>query len=175
MSDFDVPSLKDLVYSQAEKNGDKTFIKFVRNGSICEKSYNDLKRDSNSICKYIKSVFGSRKHIAIVSKTNYEFIVCVTAIIMSSNVVVPFSPNISKEEAIELFERANIDFLIYDKNFEETADYIKQNCNFIKIFKNLSDTDSFVEVCKSFSDDNYFEFANSDIYDKDACCAIIFT
>ncbi len=98
-----------------------------------------------------------------------------TAIIMSGNVVVPFSPDISKDEAAQLFARADIDFLIYDKNFEETADYIKQNCKFIKLFKNLSDTDDFIDVCNNFSFDDGFDCSESDDYDKDDCCAIIFT
>ena len=73
MSDFFAPSLKELLYQQAEKYADKTFIKFVRDGKIETKSYNCLKNHSNAVCRYIRSISNKKMHVAVVGKTNYEY------------------------------------------------------------------------------------------------------
>ena len=135
MSEFFAPSLKELLYQQAEKYADKTFIKFVRDGKIETKSYNCLKNHSNAVCRYIRSISNKKMHVAVVGKTNYEYITCISGIIMSGSVVIPFAPEISKGEASELFQSADIDLLVYDNNFADNIEYIKQNNVFAKCIR----------------------------------------
>ena len=46
-----------------------------------------------------------KMHIAFIGKTSYEYIACLTGMICSGNVVVPFDPNISVEEAQKIIAK----------------------------------------------------------------------
>ena len=63
-------------------------------------------------------------HIAFIGKTNYEYITCLTGMICSGNVVVPFAPDISIDEACELFRDADIEMLFCEEEFIPTAEEI---------------------------------------------------
>ena len=175
MSEFFAPSLKELLYQQAEKYADKTFIKFVRDGKIETKSYNCLKNHSNAVCRYIRSISNKKMHVAVVGKTNYEYITCISGIIMSGSVVIPFAPEISKEDASELFQSADIDLLVYDNNFADNIEYIKQNCKNIRYYKNLSDKESFEELYETYSDESEYKSLSDFEVNKKECCLIIYT
>lgn len=60
-------------------------------------------------------------HIAVIGKSNYEYITCLTGILISGNVAVPFAPDISVSEAAELFNRADIEMVLYEDDFSENA------------------------------------------------------
>lgn len=98
------PSVRQLLCASAKKYGEEIFIKFVRNGAVEERSYVRVKTDSEAVCRWIRSISKEGMHVAVVSKTNYEYITCITGILMSGSVVVPFAPDISAKEASELFD-----------------------------------------------------------------------
>ena len=115
-----------ILDSAAEKYADKCFLKFVRNGIIEERSYNQVRMHSFGICNVLKQYVHSGAHIAIIGKTSYEYIICMTGVILSGCVLVPFSPEISVRESAELFARADVDMLICDSDFYPKAEQIKK-------------------------------------------------
>lgn len=175
MSTFTAPSMRELVEMQAEKYGDKTFIKYVNGGQVFEKSYADLRRDSLCFCRYFRSLLGENKHIAVISKTNYEYIVSVTGILMSGNVFIPLAHDISGKEAATIINRADVDVLVYDKNFETYVDHVKEHCPGVEVYKNLADSSDYEKIYNDFSDESENAYLSDYEADKDACCAIIFT
>ena len=68
------PSVRQLLCASAEKYGEEIFIKFVRNGAVEERSYVRVKTDSEAVCRWIRSISKEGMHVAVVSKTNYEYI-----------------------------------------------------------------------------------------------------
>ena len=109
-----------------KKYGEETFIKFVRNDAVEERSYVRVKTDSGAVCRWLRSISKDRMHVAVVGKTNYEYITCITGVLLSGNVVVPFAPDISAKEATELFDRADIDMVLYDSAFEQNIDEVQR-------------------------------------------------
>lgn len=140
------PSVRQLLCASAEKYGEEIFIKFVRNGAVEERSYVRVKTDSEAVCRWIRSISKEGMHVAVVSKTNYEYITCITGILMSGSVVVPFAPDISAKEASELFDRADIDMVLYDSAFEQNIDEVRANCPKIKHAVDLSDENFFAGI-----------------------------
>ena len=61
-----------------------------------------------------------------------EYIVCLTGMIFSGNTVVPFSPDITVEEASVLFDDADIDILFCEEEFLLKAEKIKENYSGLK-------------------------------------------
>lgn len=169
------PSVRQLLCASAEKYGEEIFIKFVRNGAVEERSYVRVKTDSEAVCRWIRSISKDGMHVAVVSKTNYEYITCITGILMSGSVVVPFAPDISAKEASELFDRADIDMVLYDSTFSENVSEVMANCPKIKHAVDLSDENFFAGIYEKYSAASEYAPLSDYEVDPDKCAVIIFT
>lgn len=175
MKKFDAPTVRELLDNGAEKYGDATFIKFIRDGVIEERSFKKVRDDSLAVCRWIRNLSEKRMHIAIIGKSNYEYITCLSGILVSGNVAVPFAPDISVEEAAELFKRADIDMLLYEAEYSESAEKLKELCPFLKFTVNLGDLNEFNRIYNDYSDSSEYAALSDIVVDKNACCVIIFT
>ena len=119
MKNNNFPSLRELLDGGAAKYGDAPFIKYIQNGNIIEKSYSTVCADSKAVCRMLRAFSGEKIHYAIIGKTSYDYLIFFSGIIISGNTGVPFSPEISVNEAAELFRRADIQGLIYDGEFAD--------------------------------------------------------
>jgi acyl-CoA synthetase (AMP-forming)/AMP-acid ligase II len=113
-SGYKAPSIRQILDASAAKYGDRTFIKFIEDGTVQERSFRRLRQDSLAVCRFLRNLGKEKLHIAVAAKTSYEYIVFVTGILTSGNVLVPFSPETSEKESLSLFKRADIDILFYD-------------------------------------------------------------
>lgn len=175
MENFDAPSVRELLDNGAEKYGDATFIKFIRDDKVEERSFKKVRSDSLAVCRWIRSLSEKRMHVAIIGKSNYEYITCLSGILVSGNVAVPFAPDISVEEAAELFERADIEMLLYEAEFAENAEKLKELCPFLKFAVNLGDLNEFDRIYSEYSEASEYAALSDIAVDKNACCVIIFT
>ena len=175
MRDLSVPTVRQLLDCAADKYADKTFIRFVRDGKIIEKSYLKVNHDSKAVCRWIRNISKDKMHIAIISKTGYEYITCLTGILISGNVAVPFAPEISVKEATDLFCRADIDMILFENEFADKADVIKKNCPCIKYSYNIGDTETFERIYAEFSDSSPYADLSETEVDENDCALIIFT
>lgn len=121
----EIITVSQLVDYAADMFGDKDFCRFVSDGEIKSKSFVQFRNDCRAISRYITALSDKRLHIAFIGNTSYEYIVCLTGMIISGNTVVPFSPSITEEEAAFLFEDADIDILFCEKNFSKKAEKLK--------------------------------------------------
>ena len=108
MRELKVPTLNEILDSSAAKYGDDPFIEFVCDKEVCKKSYVQFRRDVIGVAAYIRSLFPGKAHIAVASKTNYEYIVVLMAVIASGNVLVPLAPEVLPEEASRLMKSADV-------------------------------------------------------------------
>ena len=130
---------------------------------------------SEAVCRWIRSISKEGMHVAVVSKTNYEYITCITGILMSGSVVVPFAPDISAKEASELFDRADIDMVLYDSTFSENVGEVMANCPKIKHAVDLSDENFFAGIYEKYSAASEYAPLSDYEVDPDKCAVIIFT
>lgn len=175
MSDFYAPSLRELIDRSAEKYGDAPFIKYVKDNSIIEKSFGQLQKDCNALCRYIRNLSGERMHIAVLGRTSYEYIVSFSAVLLSGNVAVPFSAEISAEEAADLFERADIQMLLYEDAFSEKAAELSGKCPMLRYTLNFGDSELMNKIYEDFSDSSQYADLSDLEVDKDKCAVIIYT
>lgn len=170
-----IHNVRDLIESSAERYGDKPFIKYVKEECVVEKSFKVLKENSLAICRYIRSVCPERMHIAIIGKTTYEYITALTGILVSGNVFVPFAPNITADEACELFEDGDIDALFYENDFENTAKQIAEKYGKLKTIVNMGDEEWFLDIYEKFSSESEYACLSDIEIDSSECAAIIYT
>lgn len=166
------PSVMDLLNEGAEKYGKAPFIKYISDGEVVEKSFLQIRSDSKCVCRMIRNSTEKKINIAVIGKTSYEYLVFCTGVLISGNVFVPFSPDISINEAAELFERADIGMLLYEDEFSEKAEALKDKCPELKFVQNFNDAQ---EIYQKFSDDSEYSSLSDFEVDKEECAIIIYT
>ena len=168
-------TVRQLAEYAVSNYADKDFCKYIIDDEIRVKSYKEFYEDSLAICRYIRSINKEHIHIAFIGKTNYEYVACLTGMIFSGNTVVPFSPNITVEEATVLFDDADIDILFCEEEFLPKAEIIKESYSGLKTVISLGDRMWFENIFCSY--DSTSEYASlSDVdEDPDRCSLIIYT
>ena len=175
MTEKNVPTVRELLDEAAAKHGDDVFIKFLRKGKIEERSYNTTRADALAVCRWIRSLCPERVHVALVSDTSYEYITCLTGILISGNAAIPFSPEISAYEAVTLFERADVEVLLYENAFASRAEQILKSCPGVKQAVNIGDAAKFEEIYRDYGEGSAYAALSDIRVDPEACAAMIYT
>ena len=172
MKNFEIPTVLDLLNAGAEKFRDSTFIKYKSNDEIIEKSFIQVRNDSKCVCRMLRDNSIKKSNVAVIGKTSYEYLIFSTGVLISGNVFVPFSPDISVGEAADLFERADIEVLLYEKDFSENAVELKKICPNLKT---VCCFDSAQDIFEKYSDNSEFAALSDFEVNKEECTIIIFT
>lgn len=170
-----INTVRELVDYAAEKYGEKDFCRFVRDGEIKKKSYLEFREDSLAVCRYICSVRKERIHIAFIGSTSYEYVACLTGMIFSGNVVVPFAPDISVEEAARLFEDADIEILFCEDAFAERAKEVQKKYCGLKEIISLGNSEWFDGIFEKYKTGSFYNGLSNVKEYPDHCALIIYT
>ncbi|MBQ8503779.1 MAG: AMP-binding protein [Clostridia bacterium] len=165
-------TVRELAGFAAGTYANKDFCRFYANKELHIKSYSEFYEDSLAVCRYISSIEKNRIHIGFIGRTSYEYIACLTGMIFSGNVVVPFAPDITVEEATQLFNDADVEMLFCEEEFLQKAERINESYGNIKKIISLGDREWFSDIFRNYSSES--EFAPlSDIEEKPEDCALI--
>lgn len=175
MDSFNVPSVKDLLETGAEKFNNSTFLKYVNDGNVVERSFTQVKEDSFAVFRWLRSISENKKNIAIVGKTSYNYLMFFTGVLLSGNVAIPFSPEISANEAAELFTRADVEIVIYENDFSEKIYEVNKQMKAITHMVNIDDADEVDCIYSDYSSDSKYKSLSDFEVNKDECAVIIFT
>ena len=126
------PTVRELIDRAAEKYNERTFLMFVQDGAVQERSFRRTQQDSLAVCRFLRHISERKLHVAIMGKTSYHYITCLTGTLMSGNVALPLSPDISQAEAAMLLERADVEVLFYDREIEEKVESLCRHCISLK-------------------------------------------
>lgn len=150
-----IDCLSQLIDFASEKYGSKDFCRFTLNGEIHSRSFTAFRQDALSVCRYIREYASGTLHIAFIGKTNYEYIACLTGMILSGNTVIPFAPDITVSEAIFLFEDADIDLLFCEEEFIEKAYEIQKTYSRLKKIISLGNAEHFDYIFRKYASDDF--------------------
>ncbi|MBR5247086.1 MAG: AMP-binding protein [Clostridia bacterium] len=168
-------TVRDIVNFAAEKYSDNDFCKYFRDDKICVKSFKEFREDCLAVSRYVKSIQSEKMHIAFIGNTNYEYVACLTGMICSGNVVVPFAPDISVEEACKLFDDADIEMLFCEESFIDRAKEIQNNYKRIRQVVSLGDWHWFKNIFDTYSSDSEYAHLSDVEINPDDCALIIYT
>ena len=173
-SGYKAPSIRQILDASAAKYGDRTFIKFIEDGTVQERSFRRLRQDSLAVCRFLRNLGREKMHIAVAAKTSYEYIVFVTGILTSGNVLVPFSPETSEKESLSLFKRADIDILFYDDAYNCT-DRLKKQFDSVISPMNITGEGVLASITEKYSDSSVYAPLSDYKVNIDDCAVIIYT
>lgn len=170
-----IQNMKDIINYAADTYGNNPAIKYKVKKDVIEKTYNNLREDSQAFSRFLDSIDLLGKHVAVIGATSYEWIVSYFGTVNSGSVIVPLDVLLPAEDVCELLDRADIELLVYDELRQDVADLAKEKCSKIKYI---------VSMQAEFSNDTRLSWSqiiseNTGSYlaelDNDKMCAILFT
>ncbi|MBE6811943.1 MAG: hypothetical protein E7523_03570 [Ruminococcaceae bacterium] len=170
-----IQTIEQLLQHSIMHFAEKDFCRFLQNDIIISKTYQQFFDDCAAMRRYIREKDTTRRHIAFIGKTNYEYIVCLTSIILSGNVAVPFAPDISVAEAVQLFRDADVSMLFCEEDFLEKANQIKQSYTQLDKIHSLGDSRWYEQIFRTYADYKTDVDHAEQQTNPDDCAMIIFT
>lgn len=118
-------TVKDVVEVVLKTYLDNPVFRYKQGKEVKEKSKDEFVTDVRRLGQMFHEMFPKGSHIALLGKTSYEWLSCYFAIMTSENVTVPLDKELSREDLLGLIDFADTDCLVYDKDYQDVADYIK--------------------------------------------------
>lgn len=109
--------LQEFVKDIAEQYKDRAAYCYLVDDIVVSKTYNDLEGDVFSLATWLMKNGYSRKHIAVLGGTSYEWIVTFLAVACSNNIVIPLDKMLPKEDIFNLLKMGDADALFYSDEF----------------------------------------------------------
>lgn len=123
-----VSTIKDIINQCTSEFSDMTAFRYPAGKEIIEKTYSELKSDSEAVSRMLEGFGLVGKHIAIIGMSSYEWIISYLGTVNSGSVAVPLDASLPPSELHELLNRADVSALIYDKTQKATVENLKENC-----------------------------------------------
>lgn len=169
-----VKTIRDLVYSAAERFGDDPFVRYAVKKTIYDKSYNEFKRDSDALGVWLQKTFGRRVHAAVIGATSYEYLVCWFGVSDSCNVSVPLNAANNAEDISDEINRSDSEIVFLDERHENDVDKLKELCPKVKYYVHMHKEMPGMLYLADLVSEHLGETPEGDI-DPDSMTAMLFT
>lgn len=124
----EITTLRDLVNHAALVYGDKDAYRYKVRKEIVSKTFLDLKRDTEAFGRALHARGLGGRHVAVLGPSSYEWITAYLGTVMSGGVIVPLDKELAAADLCEEMDRADVECLVYDEMFEDTAFAAAANC-----------------------------------------------
>ncbi len=169
-----VPTIRDLLDVAPVKHSDRTFIKYIRDGEIVEKKFSEVRSDGLAVCRKLRHDIAERNHIAIISKSTYEYIVCMTGVLCSGNVAVPVDPDSTADDMAAVINDCDATAVLYGPEFADKVSTVKALCPALK-YEMLISEENFNKIYEEFSETSEYAFLSDYEIQPEKCALIIYT
>ena len=166
-----VSTIKEIIDRCTSDFSDMTAFRYPAGKEIVEKTYSELKADSDAVSRAIEALGLKGKHIAIIGMSSYEWIISYLGTVNSASVAVPLDASLPPAELHELLNRADVSALIYDKTQKATVENIKAICPNITHVISMHKGGEYT-LC-DLIENNLGEYATE--IDPDALCTLMYT
>lgn len=169
-----VPTIRDLLDIAPEKHNDRAFIKYIRDGEVVEKKFSEVRSDGLAVCRKLRHDIPERTHVAIISKSTYEYIACMTGVLCACHVAVPIDPDSLAVDAAAIINDSDATAILYSEEFADRIEEIKALCPALR-YEMLISPESFADIYEEFSETSeYASLSDCNLVPED-CCLIIYT
>lgn len=171
-----IKTIADFIKNAADVWGEKTFIRYEKHGNIIDISYVGFYRRCEAIAAWIKekSTVENRKvRIGIFGGCSVHFLSVLFGCMANGNVAIPLDVQMGKKTLIELINRADIDYLFYDRKFLDLVEEAAESCPNLKgivCLKRRMEGECVPHILESCTSGNL----NEEI-DPNKCALVLFT
>ncbi len=177
MEQFDrnrIKTIRDLVYTASERFGDEPFLRTRVKKEFTDKSFNELKCDSDAVAVWLKDKFNDTVHAALFGATSYEFIAAFFGTVTGGNVAVPLNVSNGAEALADEINRSDSEVVFFDDKREDCLEELKKLCPGVKYFIHLHKEYDGATALSQILDENRGKAPTGDI-DPKSMATIIFT
>ena len=118
----DISDLKDLILTKAADSPDKIAFVYPCETGEMRKTYHDVKEDINAFGTWMYKNKIKDKHVAIIGKNSYEWLVAFLACVNGGNVAVAIDKSLPANEISELLKLADVDYALVTDQYVEKVD-----------------------------------------------------
>ena len=118
----DISDLKDLILTKASDSPDKIAFVYPCETGEMRKTYHDVKEDINAFGTWMYKNKIKDKHVAIIGKNSYEWLVAFLACVNGGNVAVAIDKSLPANEISELLKLADVDYALVTDQYVEKVD-----------------------------------------------------
>lgn len=169
-----VPTIREMLDEAPVKHNNSTFIKYIKDGEVVEKSFGEVRSDSLAFCRMLRHKLPERSHVAIISKTCYEYIAGVTGVLVSTNVAIPIAPDSTVADAAAVLNDADAVAVLYEPEFAGKIEELKALCPNVSFTLEMT-PESFEEIYQEYSETSEYACLSDVEMDPEACALLIYT
>ena len=129
-----VYSVRELLDVCVAKYGDKPAWKFKRNNEVVSVTFNEFKREVNSLGTGMCEYGIEKEHIVIIGNNCYEWALSFYAVMASAGVAVPTDNMLPEEDLEYIFNYSDSTVIIYAKSAEKKINALKDRLPNIKLY-----------------------------------------
>ena len=168
-------TMKDIIRYAADTYGANPAIRYKVRKEVLSKTYQDLKKDSESFSRVLESLEMQGKHVAVIGPTTYEWIISYFGTANSGSVIVPLDAQLKAEDVCELLNRADISALVFDSLRKDVAAKAKEACPGVKYMISMQAEESKEGILSLHQLLDVHEGSFECELDPEKMCAILFT
>lgn len=168
-------TMKDIIRYAADTYGENPAIRYKVRKEVVSKTYQDLKKDSESFSRVLESLEMQGKHVAVIGPTTYEWIISYFGTANSGSVIVPLDAQLKAEDVCELLNRADISVLVFDSLCKDVAAKAKEACPGVKYMISMQAEESKEGILSLHQLLVEYEGSFECELDPEKMCAILFT
>lgn len=169
-----IGTMRDLVYTAAERFGEEPFMRWYEHGEIIDKSFCQFKYDCDAVSAWIEEMMPDGAHCTLIGTTSYKYVVTWFGAADSGNVSVPISPLNSAAALADEINRSDSEIIFLDESHEKDIEELKKLCPQVKYFVHITNKcDEALSLDDILSE--YSGRAPSAQIDPKSMAAIIFT
>lgn len=124
-------NLKEMIKKSVENYGDNIAyrIKHKEGKKVTYQdiTYKEYSKDINALGTAFYDKGFKNKRIAVISKNRYEWIVSYLATVNGTGIIIPLDKGLPEQEIISLLERSMADVIIFEKEFVEIFEKVKNS------------------------------------------------
>ena len=129
-----IKTLRDLVYTAAERFGDDPFFRTREKKEFNDKSFAQFKRDADALGAWMAEKFDKTVHASVFGLTSYEFLICWFGAAVSGNVSVPLNAGNEAADLADEINRSDSEIVFLDERREACVEELKSLCPQVKYF-----------------------------------------
>ena len=171
----EIRTVRGLLDWAAENYKEKPFLKYVKNGEVIERSFAEVRDHSLAFCRMLRDTYPEHAHIAIVSKSSYEYITALCGGFAGGFVLVPMAPETTVENGLALMRDADVTAVLYEDEFSDRMKEICAKEPRITHTMNLGGEEAFERICSTYGNDSPYAALSDVQIDEQALAVLIYT
>ena len=126
-------TIREILVEAQQRFGPEVAVRYkVGKNQIEDKTYNQLRQDSESFSSALAALGEQGSHIAVIGPTSYRWMVTYLGIVNSGSVAVPLDASLPVADVWELLDRADVTTLVADAARKDVAEGAKEHCPKLK-------------------------------------------